>query len=416
MMSGGGTCNVLESDTSYEANKENDGAPMDIWRLDFSVRNGSGRWLDHLIARYQIDSEWPDCTNWDGPGAGEFQPLEWTDLGDFIQQSGRNVVAPGQTLTQTKFFIVRRGDPEPRFSNWSMDFDFAVNPPTGVATAAGAAGSPPTAAVADQLPPDIQADRYLRQTEQAVRDGDSATALAAMERLEALQQEYRLEPPPEDHYRYAQAWEAAGEPERAMAAAVDYLQLQGRDAEHYTEALDLMNRAETTEAAVVDAGAGVGRTEPAQPFRPGANEPICAGQEDITPCWTELDSHPGCYVFSAALNWPDWTATWSAGCTDGLASGSGTLKFVSDNNWDKLTGLLRAGKQQGHWVVRYANENVGEGPFVDGLQHGRWVRRYADGSVWEGPYVDGKWHGQWILRHANGTVVVERYVNGEPVN
>ena len=140
VMAGGGTCNVLESDTAYEANKENDGAPMDIWRLDFSVRNGSGRWLDHLIARYQIDSEWPDCTNWDGPGAGQFQPLEWADSIGFIQESGRNVVAPDQTLTQTKFFIVLRGDPEPRFANWSMDFDFAVNPPP--ATTAGTPGSP----------------------------------------------------------------------------------------------------------------------------------------------------------------------------------------------------------------------------------------------------------------------------------
>ena len=142
VMSGGGTCNVLEMDTGYEPNKENHGAPMDIWRLDFSVRNGSGRWLDHLIARFQIDSEWPDCTNWDGPNPGEFaQPVEWTNSGGFIQESGRNVVAPDQTLTQTKFFIVLRGDPEPRFANWSMDFDFAVNPPPP-ATTAGTPGSP----------------------------------------------------------------------------------------------------------------------------------------------------------------------------------------------------------------------------------------------------------------------------------
>ena len=60
-----GTCNVLESDTSYETRRQNHGAPMDIWRLDFSVYNGSGRWLDHLIARFRIDSAWPECTNWD---------------------------------------------------------------------------------------------------------------------------------------------------------------------------------------------------------------------------------------------------------------------------------------------------------------------------------------------------------------
>ena len=87
VMSGAGTCNVLETDTSYEEKKVNHGAPMDIWRLDFSVRNSSGRWLDHLIARFQIDSEWPDCTNWDGPDAGEFaQPIEWAGLPDVLYQ------------------------------------------------------------------------------------------------------------------------------------------------------------------------------------------------------------------------------------------------------------------------------------------------------------------------------------------
>ena len=147
VMPGGGTCNVLESDTAYEARRENDGAPMDIWRLDFSVRNGSGRWLDHLIARFQIESEWPECTNWDGPDAGTFQPLEWADSIDFIQESGRNVVGPDETLTETKYFIVLQGDPPPRFSNWSVDFDFAVNPPP-----AGTAAVTPAATTAAQQP------------------------------------------------------------------------------------------------------------------------------------------------------------------------------------------------------------------------------------------------------------------------
>ena len=129
-MSGGGICNVLESDTSYETRKENHDTPMDIWRLDFSVYDGSGRWLDHLIVRFQIDSAWPDCTNWDGSDAGRFsQPIEWASSIGHIQESGRKVVAPGQTLTFTKFFIIPRGDPEPRFEDWSMDFDFAAGPP-----------------------------------------------------------------------------------------------------------------------------------------------------------------------------------------------------------------------------------------------------------------------------------------------
>ena len=142
IQSGGGTCNVLESDTSYEERKQNHGDPMDIWRLDFSVHNGSGRWLDHLIARYGIESEWPECTNWDGPDAGVFsQNIEWADSAGHIQESGRNVVAPGRTLNATHLFIVLRGDPQPRFENWSVDFDFAVAPPT-VDSATGVSGSP----------------------------------------------------------------------------------------------------------------------------------------------------------------------------------------------------------------------------------------------------------------------------------
>ncbi len=77
---GGSTCNVLESDTSYEEKKQNHGARMDIWRLDFSVHNGSGPWLDHLIARHGIESEWPERTNWDGPEAASLpQIVEWAN-------------------------------------------------------------------------------------------------------------------------------------------------------------------------------------------------------------------------------------------------------------------------------------------------------------------------------------------------
>ena len=154
VVSGGGTCNVLESDTAYDEKKGNDGAQMDIWRLDFSVRNGSGRWLDHLIARFQIESEWPDCTNWDGPEAGEFQPLEWADSIDFIQESGRNVVGPDETLTETKYFIVLQGDPPPQFANWSVDFDFAVNPPSAAspATSSAAPAAAPQAPVPQATP------------------------------------------------------------------------------------------------------------------------------------------------------------------------------------------------------------------------------------------------------------------------
>ena len=137
-LSEAGTCNVLESDTAYEEKQANHGAPMDIWRLDFSVRNDSGRWLNHLIARFQIESEWPYCTNWDVL-IGFQLPRDIERAGSIghIQESGRNVVSPGQTLTDTRLLIVLRGDSKPWFSNWSMDFNFAASRPLTAGTAAG---------------------------------------------------------------------------------------------------------------------------------------------------------------------------------------------------------------------------------------------------------------------------------------
>ena len=116
-----------------------------------------------------------------------------------------------------------------------------------------------------ELPPQIQVDLNLRKAEQAVRTGDAATAREAMQRVASLEREHGLAPSPEDHYRYAQTWSAAGEPQRAMAAAVRYLQLVGREAEHYTEALDLINREGLLETAPASGNAASSRVGPGAP-------------------------------------------------------------------------------------------------------------------------------------------------------
>ena len=127
---GAAVCNVLEekyTEQEYEKLKANHGQPLNVWQLDFSVYNGSGKWLDHLIARYGIESKWPPCTNWsgDGPGGGPSGtysgPVEWASSIGHIQKSGRNVVAPGATLTATTFIIAFHEE-QPRFANWSLDF------------------------------------------------------------------------------------------------------------------------------------------------------------------------------------------------------------------------------------------------------------------------------------------------------
>ena len=76
---GAGTCQVLEGHHSvdvYEQMQANHGQPLDVWQLDFSVHNGTGKRLDHVIARFSIAAEWPPCTR--GKGLRGAMPSRWS--------------------------------------------------------------------------------------------------------------------------------------------------------------------------------------------------------------------------------------------------------------------------------------------------------------------------------------------------
>ena len=95
-----------------------------------------------------------------------------------------------------------------------------------------------------QLPPEILADSYLLQVEQAIRNGDPARARAEIDKIMLLEKEHELNLDEEFHFRYAKAAAAADLPEQAHEAVVKYLTMAGREGAHYDEALELMNRAQ----------------------------------------------------------------------------------------------------------------------------------------------------------------------------
>ena len=303
---GGGGCNVLETDTSYDEKKHNDGALMDIWRVDYMVRNRSGRWLDRLVATFHVHSLYPACTNWDESVPHQ---LKWFGSLRTIQEVGRNVVAPDQILIETEFFIVLRGDPAPQFERVELIFDFADRPTTTDGTAAPSA--PPATAATTEL--------------------DSLFWQSIMNSTDPAEFEAYLAQFPNGVFRaLAEARLAAlGDPADNARSAAETPASGGRS------------------AAVPDrnapGAAGSDARAQEQPFRPGAGEPACAGQARGAACWMELESHPGCYVWI-----PDFqagaTATWTAGCAGGLASGSGTLKWVWDDGAQEATGTLRDGR------------------------------------------------------------------------
>lgn len=124
---GAATCNVVEereTASSYEQKRASHGQPIDIWQLDFSVYNGSGRPLDHVIALYRIEAEDLPCTNWDLSASANYSvPVQWSGAAGQIQRSGSRT-APGETLTTTSHVWVFH-DQQPRFEMWNVVYTFA---------------------------------------------------------------------------------------------------------------------------------------------------------------------------------------------------------------------------------------------------------------------------------------------------
>ena len=124
------TCNVNEENEQdrYEELRVNQGQPLHLWELEFSVYNGSGRDLDHLVAFYGIESQWPPCTNWteryELEGDYVYIPVQWTSTSGHIQQSGAGMpTRPGQTYSETILLLAFNGV-RPQFSDWSVNYNF----------------------------------------------------------------------------------------------------------------------------------------------------------------------------------------------------------------------------------------------------------------------------------------------------
>ena len=150
--------------------------------------------------------------------------------------------------------------------------------------------------------------------------------------------------------------------------------------------------------------------------RPRANtvarpDQTCAGRAAGAACWMAISQRTGCHVWNPGLALGA-TVTWTGDCAGGFAQGMGTLTWVWDGNRQTATGRLEDGRRNGHWVFRYPDGYVQEGPMADDVRNGHWILRYADGNVWEGPNVNGERNGRWVIRYADGTVGEGAFVDG----
>lgn len=393
---GAAACHIRErnhSEEEYERLKVNEDKPLDLWQLDFSVYNGSGKALDHMIARYGIESPWPPCTNWsDNPGVSTTGAL-WSDKSGFIQRSGKPFsVAPGETLTEEVLLVVFHED-EPRFANWSVDYNFAEG----------------THAAPGIQPPQAQAEPSVEQPTQA------QTKPPAEQPTPAQPAQTRGLPS-----GIGAGETCAGKPKGSTC----WMELDNQPGcyvwvnyffPHHTmtwsaECYGGLAQGEGTLTLLSgeDITNHTGRFQDGKKHGQWVEPHIILNLVEEGP-YVDGKRH-GQWVERAGDSNVD-----EGPYVDGKKHGQWVERFTSfgGSEWE---GPYVNGERHGLWVLRYADGAVQEGPFVDGKRTGRWIVREADGTVHEGNYVDDERHGQWVSRTVDGSVNVMTWVNGEWVD
>ena len=393
---GAATCHVLEekySEEDYARLKDNEGQPLDLWQLDFSVYNGSGKALDHLIARYRIESPWPPCTNWSyAPGTGANEAAWDGDSGQ-IQRTGEPYsVSPGETVTREILLIAFHED-EPRFARWSMDYNFAE----GIAPDADGQDTPAQAAAPTEQPSPTQAGTPSPAQPSGL-PSDISTADTCTGNPEASACWLELDNPPRCYL-----W--------------DSVRYQFRDADRYS--FWEIDRYENV--TVVWSGMCAGG--------------LAEGTGEITWLW-DNDTKTS-QTETGQLQRGKKHGEW-----DERSHGIFVTKFENGTEyrdpWSQIKkGPYVHGKRHGQWVestdlifthvsfsdwetiIKNFYNYVHEGSYVDGKRHGQWVETTESPTYKnfnfedKGVYVDGKKQGLWVNYGEDGKVNREvPYVDG----
>ena len=125
-----GTCVVSEdreTAAAYEEKKAHHDQPVDIWQLDFSVYNASGRPFDDLIAVYRVEAGLLPCTDLSLSASADQPGRVARGIANGQLQRRVGETAPGESVVGTSYIWVLRDD-EPRFVSWMIDYSLASAP------------------------------------------------------------------------------------------------------------------------------------------------------------------------------------------------------------------------------------------------------------------------------------------------
>ena len=110
---------------------------------------------------------------------------------------------------------------------------------------------------------------------------------------------------------------------------------------------------------------------------------------------------------------PNRVISWSGGCVDGYASGSGTIVWYRDGKeTEQYKGEMKKGKYDGKGTFTWSNGDKYEGDFVDGKYHGKGVLTSIYGSKYIGDFLDGKPHGKGTYTFKDGNTYIGDFMNG----
>ena len=212
----------------------------------------------------------------------------------------------------------------------------------------------PAWAAVPQLPPEIQADRYLLRAEEQLQEQDFAGAKETMDLILELQQEQDLELPVEFFFRYAQGSEGAGMLEDAIEYATRYLTEAGRDGEHYVEALRLLNTLEAEnrmrEALVRRISPVLDEMEfvwiPAGEFRMGSrSQDAHRGEQPVT----RVRITEGFWLAKYEVTQEEWTAVMGSNPSDFSGCARCPVENVSWEDIQQFSAHLNAVAGANHY-------------------------------------------------------------------
>lgn len=196
----------------------------------------------------------------------------------------------------------------------------------GVAVVLGLLAGPGVGA-GQELPPEIQVDLYMVRADRQIQNREFGAALESLDVVLALQARHGMETPPALWFRHAQVALDAGHPQTAIDSATRYLQEAGRQGEHYSAALVVLDEAHR-QAGVREAEAAM----PATPRAPAMPTPtpmrVAQAEDDGSPLTLLI---PVFGVNSATMTFGSSTGvTFDPSQLTGTAAGLGVAYPIGD--------------------------------------------------------------------------------------